>query len=132
MMRSGLLALIILVGLLGCKSKADITLHCPDMVAGCSVGDIRINSNLQPQIMKPFQLNLAIENNAVSEVYASFGMDGMEMGLNRYKMTRAGENQWQAEVTLPVCVRGRADWIMQIDTKSSLSEQSYLIRFETN
>lgn len=133
MMRSALLAqLLLVVILVGCKPKPDISSDCPDMVVGCSVEDIRISSNQPPQIMRPFQLNLAIENNAVSEVYASFGMDGMEMGLNRYKMTQVGEGLWEAEVTLPVCVRSRADWMMQIDTKDGLTEQRYLISFETN
>lgn len=127
-----MLALILLVGLVGCKPKADITLYCPDMVAGCSLKEIRISSNSPPQIMQPFQLKLATENNAVSEVYASFAMEGMEMGLNRYKMRQIGESLWQAEVTLPVCVRGRADWLMQVDTKGPVTEQRYLIRFETN
>lgn len=133
MMRLGSIVLLLLVGtLVGCQQKPDISLVCRDIVTGCSFDGIRISSNQPPQIMKPFQLNLAIENSAVSKVYTSFGMDGMEMGLNRYKMTQVAEGLWQAEVTLPVCVRGRADWLMQVDTKGGLTEQRYLIRFETN
>lgn len=133
MMRLDSIVLLFLMGILvGCKPKPDISSDCPDMVAGCSVEDIRISSNQPPQIMKPFELNLVIENRAVSEIYASFAMEGMEMGLNRYKMTQVGKGLWEAEVTLPVCVRSRADWLMQIDTKGSLTEQRYLISFETN
>jgi hypothetical protein len=133
MMRAYQLVLLWLMVMLGgCQPKNEILLHCPDMVAGCGVDGVAISSNQPPQIMKPFQLTLEIENRALSEVYASFGMEGMEMGLNRYRMQQIEGGLWQAEITLPVCVRGRADWLMQIDTQASLTEQRYLITFETH
>jgi hypothetical protein len=43
-------------------------------------------------------------------VTAEFIMEGMDMGQNRYRLERQGE-QWQAQVTLPACASGQRDWV---------------------
>lgn len=127
-----LLNLLIVAGLLAaCQQVADISLECPDIAKGCSSDGLRVIASESPQILKPFVLNIELEDKATTEVYASFAMEGMDMGLNRYKMKQVGEGLWQAEVTLPVCARGRADWLMQINAKNYLGARRYLISFQT-
>lgn len=126
------LASLIAIGLLtSCQQHTEATFNCPDMVAGCQVEGLHLSSKQPPQIMKPFELNLQLGDD-VDEVYASFAMEGMDMGLNRYKLIKTSEGVWRAEVTLPVCVRGRADWMMQIEAETLLGQQRYMVSFQTN
>ncbi|MDZ4097737.1 MAG: hypothetical protein U1E13_03435 [Methylophilaceae bacterium] len=125
--------MLIVAGLLtACQQVADISFECPDIVAGCSLDGLSVSTSTVPQILKPFVLNIEFEDQATTGVYASFAMEGMDMGLNRYKMIKVADGAWQAEVTLPVCVRGRADWLMQIDAKNYLGDRRYLVSFQSD
>ena len=42
-------------------------------------------------------------------------MKGMDMGWNRYRLNKDAAGYWNAEVTLPVCVSGRSDWVADFD-----------------
>lgn len=128
-------AFVIAILMTACEQKTEITLNCPDLTSGCTIDNLSVSTNHPPKILKPFELRIQLPDGGVDdggEVYASFAMSGMEMGLNRYKLIKKAENLWVAEVTLPVCVRGRADWIMQIDTKIGLITDRYLVNFQTN
>ena len=128
-----LLNLLIVAALLtACQQAVDVSFECPDIAAGCSAAGLSVSTSASPQILKPFALNIEFEDKATTEVYASFAMEGMDMGLNRYKMIKMADGAWQAEVTLPVCVRGRADWLMQIDAKNGLGDRRYLVSFQSH
>lgn len=117
-----------------CAEKPQVPLNCPDISAGCAIEGLTVRTNQPPQVFKPFELSVQWEGEdagAVKEVYASFAMEGMEMGLNRYRLIRKSENLWFAEVTLPLCVRGRANWTMQVESKSRFGSRYYLIAFHT-
>jgi hypothetical protein len=62
----------------------------------------------------PIALRVAA-GEAVETVMISFAMRGMDMGLNRYRMVRGASNTWTADVTLPICVSGRSDWIAGVE-----------------
>lgn len=47
-------------------------------------------------------------------VEASFTMEGMDMGFNLYTLRPDAQGVFRANVTLPVCVTGRRDWLMTI------------------
>ncbi len=121
------------IGLLtSCQlQRTEATFNCPDMVAGCHTEGLHVSSKQPPQIMKPFELNLQLDD-GVDEVYASFAMEGMDMGLNRYKLIKTPEGLWRGEGTLPVCVRGRADWMMKVEAQTLLGQQRYMVSFQTN
>lgn len=127
-------ALLIALLMTACAKELQAPLACPDISAGCVVDNLMVRTSHSPQVLKPFELSIQWESEnvvAVSEVYASFAMEGMEMGLNRYRLVQKSENLWVAEVTLPACVRGRADWIMQVEAKSRLGSMTYLLAFYT-
>jgi hypothetical protein len=120
--------------LIACGQKTEVSLNCPDMAQGCSIESLNVSTNHSPQILQPFELSVRFNGDGMmspSEVYASFAMDGMEMGLNRYRMVKKAGNLWVAEVTLPVCVRGRADWILEIESNTRLGTKRYIVSFQT-
>jgi hypothetical protein len=101
-----------------------IALPCPDLQAGCSTqlnGEtvrVRVEGIIKP--LEPFQVRVEVAggkgvDKRMEKVEASFTMEGMDMGFNLYTLRAAGEGVFQARVTLPVCVTGRRDWIMNLD-----------------
>jgi hypothetical protein len=72
--------------------------------------------------LQPFQLQLHVAGlqQAIETVNVEFFMEGMEMGVNRYRLL-PDEKGWRGEITLPVCVAGRSDWraVVEVSTKES-------------
>ena len=66
-----------------------------------------------PTPLKPFALTIVAP--AAREVHVELHMQGMEMGLNRYRLIRQANGEWRATITLPACVAGRRDWLMVIE-----------------
>lgn len=103
---------------------------CVDIMQSCGNAAFSVRFKEAPQVMKP--LNLEFVSTAPKEIQnvrASFAMKGMEMGFNRYQLIKAGQNEWQAEVTLPVCVQGRSDWEMLIEIEAEEGKQRFLVPF---
>ncbi len=66
--------------------------------------------------LTPFPVDVEIQRGAsVASMTVSFGMQGMDMGLNRYGLIKSGEDLWHASVTLPICMSGRSDWIADFE-----------------
>ena len=104
-------------------------LACADLQQGC--GDERqrlhIRFDRMPHSLQPF--GLSIEAPQATAVFASFAMRGMEMGLNRYRLLQQPDGRWTAEVTLPVCVQGRSDWLMLVEVIETGGERRYRLEF---
>lgn len=118
-----------------CTRSPEIVQNCADIAAGCRINGLHISASQPPQILKPFELRMEIENPALAgleEVHASFGMEGMEMGLNRYRLIKNPDGIWLAQVNLPACVRGRADWTLLLELEGGVRSQRYLVGFQTN
>ena len=105
-------------------------LACADIVHSCGHAEFLVRFKETPQVMKPLHLVLSsIEPKEIQNVHANFAMKGMKMGFNRYQLIKAGQNEWQAEVTLPVCVQGRSDWEMLIEMDTAEGKQRFLVPF---
>ncbi|HEY8353642.1 MAG TPA: hypothetical protein VIK69_01330 [Methylophilaceae bacterium] len=120
--------------LTGCTAPAPDLVECPEIGSGCRLDGLTVATDRMPEIMKPFELTLqwdGKEADGIREVHVSFAMEGMEMGLNRYRLEKRSDTLWQAEVTLPVCVRGRSDWLMQIDAKTRFGSRRHMLTFHT-
>ena len=105
---------------------------CPDIVRGCSGAGLTVRMDRVPQVMRPFKLTVhadAMDTEKVDGMEASFQMAGMEMGFNRYRLQQRGANDWEAEVTLPVCVRDRKDWLMLLDVRQGQERRQVAISF---
>lgn len=92
-------------------------LACADITQSCGNERFTVQFSEAPQVMKPLHLNLHMNRaEAVKNIHVDFAMRSMEMGLNRYRLIQANQSgDWQAEVTLPICVQGRSDWNMLIE-----------------
>ena len=88
---------------------------------GCAVRGESVSMQLRflapPHALKPFPVQLLVTTDQqVESVVIAFSMAGMDMGLNRYRMVRDPQTgNWGADVTLPMCVSGRSDWIAGVD-----------------
>lgn len=137
MRRSSILRLCLLVlpGVFGWyyfhapKAVPARIIPCTDIVKGCGNQQLQIRFDRTPQVMQPFNLKAKVA--AATEVHASFAMQGMEMGLNRYRLLQKPDGFWQAEVTLPVCIRGRSDWLVELEVKTADGMQRYQLSFSS-
>lgn len=77
--------------------------------------------------MQPFGLSVSVTE--ATAVYASFAMAGMEMGLNRYRLLQQADGLWAAQITLPVCARGRNDWTMLLEVLTPAGASNYTLTF---
>lgn len=106
-------------------------LFCTDILSGCGNDLFKLKFLNSPQVMKPIRLQLETAN--ARQVYASFAMERMEMGLNRYHLLKQADSDlWFAEVTLPVCVQGRSDWVVELEIKTQLETMHYQIPFKVD
>jgi hypothetical protein len=93
-----------------------------DVLTGCRVSDvdayIEVLFEIKPHALQPFPVVIKPEGmKDVTAVTVNFTMRDMAMGLNRYALMHAPEGGWQGEVTLPICVSGRTDWIAEFDVQ---------------
>ncbi len=108
-------AALFYLGLAPQPAPAVVPVRCEDIQAGCWLpGQAgRVVFDAVPQSMRPFKLT--VEAPQAVGVHVSFAMRGMQMGMNRYRLLPQAQGRWMAEVTLPVCVDGRADWDMTLE-----------------
>lgn len=110
------------------QSAAATPIVCVDISSGCASADgrVRIRFDRQPETMVPFGLKVSA---AATEVYASFAMPGMEMGLNRYRLLPQDDGSWGAKITLPLCAKGRNDWTMVLEVTAPDGTARYTLVF---
>jgi len=119
-----LLALIVVAA---CGQQKTPLVTCASLMRGCTLDhdQIMVRSDRVASPLKPFALTVTAP--AAQEVYVELSMQGMDMGSNRYRLLRQTGGEWRANVTLPVCVTGRRDWIMLIEvdgTRRTLTFQT--------
>lgn len=105
-------------------------LACADILKSCGNAEFLVRFKETPQVMKPLHLVLSsIEPKEIQNVHANFAMKGMKMGFNRYQLIKTGQNEWQAEVTLPICAQGRSDWEMLVEIDAEEGRHRFLVPF---
>jgi hypothetical protein len=100
-------------------TELSVTPGC-EVQQGCQAGDSSLSVSVQfgdtPRALQPFPLGLQFSGDEpVEQVTVSFSMQGMDMGLNRYRLTGDKMSGWKADITLPICVSGRSDWIAEFE-----------------
>ncbi len=107
------------------QPAAPIVVSCSNLQAGCQLPDgSRLQLDRAPQAAKPFGLSLRGLDGKPPAI--EFSMRDMDMGFNRYQLLPHGQD-WQANITLPVCVTGSRQWQMAL----KYQDKSYLIDFDT-
>ena len=106
-------------------------LSCADITQSCGNEFFTVKFAEAPQVMKPLHLNLHINRaEAVKNIHVAFAMQNMEMGLNRYRLIQTNQSgDWQAEVTLPICVQGRSDWSMLLEIEAGEKIERFQLPF---
>lgn len=113
-------------------SPSPITdLPCANIMQGCGNNLFVARFAESPQVMKPLHLNVHLNYpETIRKVHVDFAMQHMEMGLNRYRLTQSKQaSDWQAEITLPICIQGRSDWNMLIEFEAEDDIQRFQIPF---
>lgn len=88
---------------------------CTAQVAG---GEIEVALQPRPlHAMEQGQLRLHTHGIEIQSAQIDFTMAEMDMGLNRFTLKPAGTGQWQAAITLPVCMQGSSEWIATLALK---------------
>lgn len=107
--------LLTLIALAGCAQQAESVAPCAALIQGCTLesGKLFVKSDSVPAPLKPFALTVIAPG--AQAVQVELNMQGMEMGLNRYRLLPQANGEWHAAITLPVCVSGRRDWLMVIE-----------------
>ena len=110
-----LIVLFVVLALVGCAKQAAPVVSCAALTQGCAFEQDKlfVKTDRAPTALKPFALTVRAP--AAQAVNIEVQMQGMEMGLNRYRLTRQANGEWRATITLPVCVTGRRDWLMLIE-----------------
>lgn len=108
--------------------ESPVVIACTDITQGCGNQQLQVKFDHKPQIMQPFTLSVNMPH--VTELHASFAMQGMPMGLNRYRLLPQPGGDWQANVMLPVCIQGRSDWDMLIEAKTATGLARYTLPFK--
>lgn len=129
------LLFMLLSSLLGCEqSQTDSQIvDCQDLVKGCDIGLGQITFSQNPKQLAPFSITFSTwqSSGQLSAVNAQFMMQGMQMGFNRYRFIQEKNNTWQANVILPVCMQGRADWLMQLEITENGQTKKGVIPFKS-
>jgi hypothetical protein len=112
----GLLGAAVLLGRRSEEPPRRVAVPCADIVSGCGLPEhgLKVRFDQQPSPMRKFIVLVELPD--ARDLHARFAMRGMEMGLNRYRLLSDGKGRWKAEVMLPVCVQGRGDWLMLLET----------------
>ena len=101
----------------GCGKQAISVTPCSSLVQGCAVElgaeKVSVKTNTIPVPLKPF--TLSISASSARAVNVVLQMQGMDMGVNRYRLLREPNGEWRATITLPVCISGRRDWLMIVE-----------------
>jgi hypothetical protein len=121
------LPLIALLVVAACAKSPDPSpqaVTCPDPLAGCRLdAGIEIRFSQTPAVMQAFELEVVAPQGA--ELHASFQMQGMDMGMNRYRLLQEN-GKWRAKVMLPACVQGRRDWILRLEVSGKTYEMPFV------
>mgnify|MGYP001610266408 CR=1 FL=1 len=122
LMRLWPLALIALLALVLWTHRApDVVgatqVFCTTLASGCSLQvdgrEISLGMMGVPKPLAPF--NIWVKAVGARKVEARFVMEGMDMGFNLYTLHADNQGVFRANVTLPICVTGRRDWVMILD-----------------
>jgi hypothetical protein len=75
---------------------------------------VKFGPGLTPLVPFPLEVRVGEGMGEVRAVIVELTMTGMDMGLNRYRLSQTGSGVWTGKVTLPVCTSGRLDWVATV------------------
>lgn len=103
------------------ESVPPATAGCNPQESPCTVrGDgwtvtLRLPPVVRPLERFPVQVRLAGAAAAAGGVAVRFDMAGMDMGVNRFGLSRQADGSWQGQAMLPACASGSGDWRVTVE-----------------
>ncbi len=100
------------LALAACHGTSEVV-ECP--ASPCTAGGVSVALSLPHPVplLQPFPVQVQIQGKA-EDAALVFAMEGMDMGLNRYRLEPAPEGL-RTTAMLPVCTSGRRDWRADIE-----------------
>jgi len=100
-------------------SRLTLSQSC-DVRQGCRAADesvaVTVTFGAEPRALQPFPIHLQLAGHQQADsVTVAFSMQDMDMGTNRYRLIADESAGWNADITLPVCVSGRMDWVADFE-----------------
>lgn len=94
-----------------------INLNCPRPDQGCAtrIGAREVSIGIEGEVAPLTPFRIWAKAPGAGKVQARFTMQGMDMGFNLYTLRPDAEGVFRADVTLPICVTGRRDWVMTVE-----------------
>lgn len=136
--RSILIALLVLVVTAGVVLRQQLqtppaTVHrlsCATLATGCSttLNGRTLRFGMVGKIEPMTAFEIWVDAPWAEKIEASFTMQGMDMGFNLYTLKPAADGTRRVRVTLPFCVTGKSDWVMNLNLDDTRLE----IPFVTN
>ena len=115
---------------LNLQEPCDI-LNQPCIISGDDVS-LEITFSEKLQALVPFQVNLHMSSGSpgkIQDVTAAFSMEGMQMGISRYRFLSTTPGDWIAKVTLPIFVTGRTDWMIDVEIETASARYLFEVSF---
>ena len=119
---------LVLLVLAACHREPETILpvkaECRNPLAGCVIAPgISLRFSQRPSVMRAFDLEVAAPE--ATGIHASFQMETMDMGMNRYRLLREN-GRWRARVMLPACVQGKRDWLLRLEVGRKVYEVPFV------
>ncbi|WP_298220642.1 hypothetical protein [Halothiobacillus sp.] len=81
------------------------------------IGNVLVRAPKEIKPLKKFSLVVEPQGDAsksMGAVSVDFQMVGMDMGINRYPLTRSSDGNYAQNIILPVCTTTRTDWVADL------------------
>ena len=80
--------------------------------------------------LKPFVIHMVDKNQIIDKALVKFNMKAMNMGVNQYEFVQIDNNNWKAEVVIPVCTTGRRDWLVEFEIDNEIKKKNISFEIE--
>ena len=91
-----------------------------DLRQGCRASGastaVTVTFGADAKALQPFPVRVQFDDEQLADsVSVAFSMQGMDMGLNRYRLSADNTGGWNGDVTLPICASGHTDWVADFE-----------------
>lgn len=93
-----------------------VGIPCSASVPGLAIA-LYLGQEVQP--LKTFPVEVITQGPVVDAVEIEFTMDGMDMGLARFRLRLQPNGTWRGQALLPVCTTGSREWRAEVSTHRS-------------
>jgi hypothetical protein len=128
-MRTHFYAIALFSLLAACAPTGSPPAPCADPTAGCAITlagqSYPVFFTERPGVLRPFTVQVTAPQ--AKRVAVKLSMQGMDMGENRTALEPTLAGHWLGQVTLPVCVSGRSDWVLRLEVDGREGAMGFVV-----